>query len=229
MERPEIEVWKNSTDIQGERREKLISEFDSIADRIFKKEPAALKQLEAFFFNETTGVALASDSDRLVGYNIYKRLQMSGKTVLYSAVTNVRPEYQSGGLRRRFLKSVLRSELNSNDPGSVFLAFRTRNPIIWHVFSQCCDPLVPNYRAGSTIDEELVDLGVAVAKEIFPKLEVERPTMIMRNAFDWISYQSQPLHKDPEINQAFFKDLSGTDGIFAIGKARGDLLESWLS
>ncbi len=226
MERLEIEVWKNTTDIRLERREELILEFDQIADRIWEKEPAVYKQFETFYFNETTGVALALNGDRLVGYNIYKRIKMLGKTILYSAATNVRPEYQSGGLRSRFIKSILRTELNTDDPSSMFLAVRTRNPINWHVFSRCCDPIVPNYRDSSTIDNELMDLGVAVANELYPTLKVEKPTMIVRNAYDWVSYLEQPLHRDPEINQAFFRDLSRTDGIFAIGKVRGDLFES---
>ena len=199
-------------------------EFDSIADHIWQKEPAIYKNSESFYFNETTGVALAMDADRLVAYSIYKRLQPFGKTVLYSASTTVRPEYQSGGLRSRFLKSIIRAEQCTEDVSSIFLAVRTRNPINWHVFSRCCDPIVPNYRSSSTIDAELIDLGVAAAKEIFPKLKLERPTMIMRNAFDWLSYLNQPLHKDAKINEAFFRDLSATDGIFAIGRARTDLL-----
>jgi hypothetical protein len=219
-----IEVRKNTTDIQLDSLERLMREFDSIADQIWEKEPTIYKNLEAFYFNETTGVALATDDDRLVAYSIYKRVHMFDKTVLHSASTTVRPEYQSAGLRSRFLKSIVHAEQCSDSPGSMFLSVRTRNPINWHVFSRCCDPIVPDYRNGSTIEAELVDLGVAVAKEIYPTLDLERPTMIMRNAFDWLRYLNQPLHKDAKINEAFFRDLSGTDGIFAIGRARTDLL-----
>jgi GNAT superfamily N-acetyltransferase len=220
----DIEVRKNTTDIQLDSLERLMREFDSIADQIWQKEPTIYKDLEAFYFNETTGVALATDHDRLVAYSIYKRVQMFGKTVLHSASTTVRPEYQSAGLRSRFLKSIVHAEQCFDSPGSMFLSVRTRNPINWHVFSRCCDPIVPDYRNGSMIEAELVDLGVAVAKEIYPTLDLERPTMIMRNAFDWLRYLNQPLHKDAKINEAFFRDLSGTDGIFAIGRARTELL-----
>lgn len=219
-----IEVCKNTTNIQLDRRERLMREFDSIADQIWEKEPTIYKNLEAFYFNETTGVALATDDDRLVAYSIYKRLQVFGKTVLHSASTTVRPEYQSGGLHSRFLKSIILAEQYTDSVNSIFLAVRTRNPINWHVFSRCCDPIVPDYRNSSMIEAELIDLGVAAAKEIYPTLKVERPTMIMRNAFDWLRYLKQPLHRDQKINEAFFRDLSGTDGIFAIGRARTDLL-----
>jgi hypothetical protein len=220
----DVDVWKHTTEIPLDVREGLMRDFDRIADQIWEKEPTIYKNLESFYFNDTTGVALATDGDRLVAYSIYKRLNVSGKTILYSASTTVRPEYQSGGLRSRFLRSIVLAEQRSPSVEPVFLAVRTRNPINWHVFSRCCDPIVPDFRDGSTTNAELVDLGVAAAKEIFPQLEIERPTMIMRNAFDWLRYFKQPQHKDPRINAAFFGDLSAIDGFFAIGRARADLL-----
>jgi hypothetical protein len=225
MKRVDIKVWRYSTDLDPQLRETLIVEFDVIADQIFSKQGNVFKNRESFYFNETTGLAVATIDERLIAYSIYKRLNVLGEVVLYSVATNVTPEYQSGGLRRRFLKSMVQAERQSDNVAPTYLAFRTRNPIAWHVFWRCCSSIMPNY-VDPAIDTKLVDLGIATAKEIFPELEVERPTMIMRNAFDWVRYLSQPTHRDDSINAAFFRSLSQTDAIFVVGRMRPDLLLS---
>lgn len=221
----EIRIIRATTDISIGDKDKFIKEFDLIADIIWEKDPAIYKDAENFYFNSTTGLALALDDGVLVGYSIYKRLNPLGRKTLFSVSTTIRPAYQSRGLRSRFLQEIGRLERNTDMEEAIYLAVRTRNPINWHVFSRCCQVLVPDYRSGSIIDLDLVNLGYEACKEIYPHLTIERPSMIIRNAFDWLRYRVQPRHKNEEINRAFFEDLSPVDGIFAIGLAREDLFD----
>ena len=178
MDNVDIKVWRYSNELDPQLRETLIVEFDAIADQIFSKQGNVFKQRESFYFNDTTGLAVATMDGRLIAYSIYKRLNVLGEVVLYSVATNVTPEHQSGGLRRRFLKSMVQTERQSDNVAPTYLAFRTRNPIAWHVFWRSCSSIMPNY-VDPAIDPKLVDLGIATAKQIFPELEVERPTMIV--------------------------------------------------
>lgn len=222
MVHPTIEVWRDSTAIAADQRTALIGAFDQIADRIWDKEAGMYRTRESFYFNEASGVALAYDCDQLIAYSIYRRVETLGKNVIQWTSTTVSPAYQNRGLRSRFIKEILSAEhVNGRQ---VLLGTRTRNPINWHVFSRCCDEIVPDFRSTRRPNAELIDIGVSAAAKVWPSCSVERPTMIMRKAFDWLRFLEQPMHHDSAVNREFFRDLSEVDGYYVIGRPGAALL-----
>lgn len=219
LDQYQITVFPPGGSFGADQRRRFVELFDEVTEEIWNKpNPRLFRDKEDTLFRGDVGVGLIEASDEIVGFSIFRRLELEGARVLYHAALNIRPAHQGKGLRNMIVARVLKVE-QARCNGPLYYAWRTRSPVVWFPAAQKCRRIVPCILGGEP-DAELVALGRLVAAELYPAVGLETPSMIMRNVYK-ISYKVEPQHSDPVLNAAFLAALGTAgpaDAIFSIGE-----------
>src|SRR5262249_55888567 len=146
-------------------------------------------------FHDEYGLVFASKDAEVVGYSIYKRALLDDTPALYRAGAAVRVSHQREGFYRRMSQAMLTTEWSAR-PGveEMYLAWRTRNPLIWLANARLCQAVVPSIVDGH-VDAKLQDVCVRLAHQLYPDCPIEPPAMIMRNAYEHLTYIDEPYDR----------------------------------
>src|SRR5206468_216060 len=130
-------------------------------------------------FHDDYGLVFASANAEIVGYSIYKRLVLDGTPALYRAGAAVAVSHQRYGFYRMMSQAMLTTEWSAR-PGveEMYLAWRTRNPIIWAANARLCKAVVPSILEAQ-VDAKLQDVCLRLARQLYPDCPIEPPAMIM--------------------------------------------------
>jgi hypothetical protein len=214
-------VLPNGADVPPDQRTAILGTFDEIMDELWHKDPLLFRNQEKRLFADDHGFVIVSLDARAVGFLLYRRLTVGGEHVLYRSATHVRRAHHGRGLNRLMSERLLSLEYGEGTDGPVYIAWRTRNPIVWDWNRRLCSRVVPDLVTGDN-DPALVPRCVRAAGVLFPHLTVELPSMIMRGAYPLLSVREPQHHRDRRLDALFFENTSlanSDDAIFSFGRA----------
>lgn len=193
------------TALASAARSSLLAHFDTIANLIWGKPADVFQRLESWIFASDTGLLLArAPSGELVGFSVYRRLTLGSARIIHRETTNVIPAAQGRGVWTAFTRRLLHDLAAGTDGRPLHLAFRTRNPIIYMANYGLCEAIVPDLLRSRLPDPSLAELAGRAAEQLYPYLCLQRPAMVMPDAYVGAGYRSAPRHRDEEIHTRFF-------------------------
>lgn len=197
----------------------LAEEFDRLAETIWRKHDRFWREFPKLWSDEM-GSVFARDDGELVGFFLYQRLVVDGKSICYIHGINVHPRLQASGLAAQLWVKAVPYEATHSVGGTVHLAARTRNPLVLAMASRVCSKLVPGPDP-ATDDPELRTLALRVSETLYPGVHVEQPLMIIRDAYTDFSYLRPQHHRDRAVDAKIYGDqLGARDVYFMLGVLR---------
>jgi hypothetical protein len=173
-------------------------------------------------FHDEYGLVFASQNGEMVGYSIYRRLDLDNTPTLYRAGTAVAASHQRHGFYRRMSQAMLTTEWNDRpDVNAMYLAWRTRNPIIWQANALLCQATVPAIM-GRPVDADLQKACLHLARQLYPNCPIEPPAMIMRDVYAHLTYIREPSEHDASPVSAWLAASvpHPGDALFSVGILR---------
>jgi ribosomal protein S18 acetylase RimI-like enzyme len=216
-----VAVFGHGNDVSAQDRARLVHALEEITDELWYKDPFLVRKLEPHLFVEDTGFIAVSARSDIVGFLVYRRLNVDGEHVLYLVALDVRAAHQGRGITRLIAERVLTTTYAEWPEGPVYLASRTRNPIAWDWYRRLCSRVVPDLLTGDD-DPALVKLCTSTAERLYPELTLEVPSMIMRGAYPELAAKDPQHHHDPRLDALFFENASlarREDAVFSLGRA----------
>ena len=170
-------------------------------------------------FHDAYGLVFASTDAEIVGYSIYKRVVLDGTPALYRAGAAVAASHQRYGFYRRMSQAMLTTEWSAR-PGveEMYLAWRTRNPLIWAANARWCQAVVPSI-LDAQVDAKLQDACLRLARKLYPDCPIEPPAMIMRAVYEHLTYIREPYDHFASPISAWYADVvpNPGDAVFSAG------------
>ena len=157
-----IEIIRHGSEVPEARRDFLLDRIERImaSNWHFTKRHWSREDSP---FHDAYGLIFASTDAEIVGYSIYKRAVLDGTPALYRAGAAVAASHQRYGFYRRMSQAMLTTEWSAR-PGveEMYLAWRTRNPLVWAANARLCQAVVPSILDGQ-VDAKLQDACLRLA------------------------------------------------------------------
>ena len=173
-------------------------------------------------FHDAYGLVFASTDTEIVGYSIYKRVVLDGTPALYRAGAAVAASHQRYGFYRMMSQAMLTTEWSAR-PGveEMYLAWRTRNPLIWAANARLCQAVVPSIVDGQ-VDAKLQEACLRLARQLYPDCPIEPPAMIMRDVYEHLTYIREPYDHFASPISAWYAAVvpNSGDAVFSVGIVR---------
>jgi hypothetical protein len=170
-------------------------------------------------FHDEYGLVFASQHAEMVGYSIYKRVALDGTPALYRAGAAVAASHQREGFYRRMSQAILTTEWSAKPDGEeMYLAWRTRNPLIWAANARWCTAVVPAIVEGP-VDAKLQEACLRLARQLYPDCSIEPPAMIMREVYAHLTYLREPYDQVASPISAWYAAVvpHPGDAVFSVG------------
>jgi hypothetical protein len=213
-----IEIIRHGSEVPEARRDFLL---DCIA-RIMASNWHFTKRhwsREDSPFHDDYGLVFASKDAEIVGYSIYKRVVLDGTPALYRAGAAVAASHQRYGFYRGMSQTMLTTEWSAR-PGAeeMYLAWRTRNPLIWVANARLCQAVVPSTVDGQ-VEAKLKEVCLRLARQLYPDCPIEPPAMIMRGVYEHLTYISEPYDHFASPISAWYAAVvpNPSDAVFSVG------------
>jgi len=170
-------------------------------------------------FHDEYGLVFASQHADIVGYSIYKRVVLDGTPALYRAGAAVAASHQRFGFYRMMSQAILTTEWSAR-PGveAMYLAWRTRNPLVWAANARLCTAVVPSIVDGQ-VDAKLQEACLRLARQLYPDCPIEPPAMIMRDVYAHLTYIREPYDQVASPISAWYAAVvpHPGDAVFSVG------------
>ena len=200
-------------------RSALAETFDRLAETIWRKDDRFWREFPDLW-SDMMGSVLARADGELVGFFLYQRLVVDDKSIFYIHGINVHPRLQSSGLQAQLWAKAVPYEVARARGGTIYLAARTRNPLVLAIASRICSKIVPGPDPEND-DPALRALALRVSEALYPGVHVEQPLMIIRDAYTNFSYLWPQHHRNREVDARIYGDKLGEcDVYFMLGLLR---------
>jgi hypothetical protein len=213
-----IEIIRHGSEIPEARRDFLLDRIESIMASNWHFTKRHWSREDSPFHDEY-GLVFASTNAEIVGYSIYKRLVLDGTPALYRAGAAVAVSHQRDGFYRRMSQAILTTEWSAR-PGveEMYLAWRTRNPLIWAANARLCKAVVPSIVDGQ-MDAQFQEVCLRLAHQLYPDCPIEPPAMIMRNVYEHLTYIDEPYDHFASPISAWYANAvpNPGDAVFSVG------------
>lgn len=170
-------------------------------------------------FHQEYGIILQKVAGRCVAYSIYKRLEVEGRKIIYRAGAAVASEHHRKKMYSLMTRAILNMEYRQGAVEPVFLAWRTRNPLVWLHNSALCKAVVPSpYQTGTEMD--LVELCRGLSEALYPGVSLHLPYMVMSDVYEHlIEHKRDYSRMDPIVVDWFSRNLSDpASAVLCIGE-----------
>jgi hypothetical protein len=183
----------------------MVGLFKAISREIYNGQfEHPFEELTASFFREDQIIYLVKHNGEYVGFFIRRHCGMEQYRVINSRIAGVVPKYQKCGLYALIRELDFRIEWAQEPDRPRVLFYRTRNPILWFEMAKQCSRFGIDLASGRR-DEELVELGAALARALYPEYEYHRDTMTSFRAYPkHVFYKDLPHHRDPALDRLFY-------------------------
>lgn len=195
-------------------RPALAETFDRLAETIWQKDERFWREFPDLW-SDRMGSVLARTDGELVGFFLYERVVVDDKSIFYIHGINVHPRLQSSGLQGQLWTKAVPYEAAHARAGTIYVAARTRNPLILAIISRICSKLIPGPDPVND-DPELRTLALRVSETLYPGVRVEQPLMIIRDAYTNFSYLQPQHHRDRELDAKFYGDTLGARDVYFV-------------
>ena len=213
-----IEIIRHGSEIPEARRDFLLGRIASImasnwhfTQRHWSREDSP--------FHDEYGLVYASTNAEIVGYSIYKRVVLDGTPAVYRAGAAVLVSHQREGYYQMMSQAILTTEWSAR-PGveEMYLAWRTRNPLIWAANARLCQAVVPSIVDGQG-DAKLQEVCLRLARQLYPDCPIKPPAMIMRNVYEHLTYIDEPYDHIASPISAWYAAVvpNPSDAVFSVG------------
>jgi hypothetical protein len=213
-----LEVIPCGLDVPEFRKDFLLARINAIiADSWWTTKPHWSREESPF--HADFGLVFAHRNGEIVAYSLYQRMSLDGMPVIFRAGAAVAAVHQGQGLYRSMTRAIFKTEWRAiPDHDEIYYAWRTRHPSVWTANAKLCRIVVPSIVDGRG-DGALQEAGVRLGEKIYPGRPMETPSMVMRNAYDHMTYHEQPYHRSASaINHWFDRMLPDPlDAVFAVG------------
>lgn len=213
-----IEMIRVGSEVSEARRDVLLDDIARIMASNWRFTQRHWSREDSPFHHEY-GLVFARQNGEVVGYSIYKRLMLDGIPALYRAGTAVAASQQRHGFYRRMSETILTAEWNAMpDVNTIYLAWRTRNPVIWAANARLCQAVVPAIESG-LVDATLHEACLRLARQLYPNCPIEPPAMIMRDVYTHLTYLREPHDHVASPVAAWFAAVvpHAGDAVFSAG------------
>ncbi|WP_247321334.1 hypothetical protein [Bradyrhizobium sp. 21] len=218
----DLTFYWSGEDVPVSRRYELAFAFDEIASTIWGLPADFFRKVGPDLFSERDRVVVLSRQDKVIGFSVSRRLMVGDQPVLFRRYSCMYAADRGYGLYSALTAPVLEHEI-AQKPGTLFLAWRTRNPVVWFKNAAMCRRVAPDLRDGRA-DSELTELALAVCRAVYPKAEVDPVTLTVNSVYPGnTGYQVQPRHPLPELDAIFMAHPgmeSRHNALFGIGEIK---------
>jgi hypothetical protein len=216
----DLTFYWSGEDVPVSRRLELAFAFDEIASTIWGLAPDFFRNVGPDLFSERDRVVVLSRRNKIIGFSISRRIIIGVQPVLFRRYSCMYAADRGNGLYGVLTAPVVEREAAQHS-GTLFLAWRTRNPIVWFKNAAMCTRVAPDLRDGRA-DSELTELALAVCREVYPDAAIDPVTLTVHSVYPGNSgYQVQPRHPLPEFD-AMFMAYPGIESrhnaLFGIGE-----------
>jgi hypothetical protein len=219
----DLTFYWSGQDVPISCRHELAFAFDEIASTIWGLPGDFFRKIGADLFSERDVVVVLSREGNVIGFSISRRLIIDDQAILFRRYSCMYAADRGNGLYRALTAPVVEHEA-AKQRSALFLAWRTRNPVVWFKNASMCTRVAPDLLGGRA-DAEMEGLALAVCREIYPKSEIDPVTLRVNSVYPGNSgYQAQPHHPDPNLDAIFMAHpaaQSPHDALFGIGELKG--------
>jgi hypothetical protein len=219
----ELTFYRSGAEVPLPSRPGLAQSFDEIASTIWGIDKDFFRKVGPDLFTEQDRVVVVVNRrGKVVGFSISRRIAIADRIVLFRRYTAMYPGDQGRGLYGVLTAPVLNYE-SHRQRGSLYLAWRTRNPVVWFKNAAMCSRVAPNILEGRS-DADLIELALAVCHEVYPKAQIDPATLTIGSVYPGDSgYRTQPRHPNKELDATFGAHpaiRNPHDALFGIGEVR---------
>ncbi len=216
-----IEMIRDGSSVPESRRDVILDDIARIMSSNWHSTQRHWTRADSPFHGDH-GLLLAHVDGQAVGYSIYKRVTHDGTLALYRAGAAVVASHQRGGHYRRMSEAMLAAEWNAHpEAARLYLAWRTRNPLIWEANARCCVAVAPSIADGQT-DTALEAAGLRLARSLYPDCPIAPPAMVMRDVYSHLAYLHEPYDQVTSPVASWYAAAvpDPADAVFSIGIVR---------
>lgn len=218
----DLTFYWSGEDVPVSRRDDLAFAFDEIASTIWGLPADFFRKVGPDLFSERDRVVVLTREEKVVGFSVSRRIMIGNQPVLFRRYSCMYAADRGHGLYRALTAPVVEHEI-AQKPCTLFLAWRTRNPVVWFKNAAMCTRIVPDLR-DRCVDSELMDLALAVCREVYPRAEIDPVTLTVNSVYPGNSgYLEQPRHPLPELDAIFMAHpgiQSRHNALFGIGELK---------
>jgi hypothetical protein len=216
------EQFRRGCDVEPPRRKSLLEQINSIyAENWVVSSPHWSESHSPF--RDDLGMMLIWQESVLCAYTIYQRFKIGERPVIYRSATVIKPAHQRRGLYHRLNEFAVSDEtVEAVGQDAAFMAWRTRNPIVWYTLSGLCGRVAPSLNGGTENADDLVEIASELCAQLYPRQTLQLPSLIMPDVYGHLTYRHEPtMSSQPRLNAWFSSNLNTTrDSVFSVGELR---------
>lgn len=147
------------------------------------------------------------------GFGSFDMLREGNKNILYVSGLVIKKESQKHGMGTEIVKQAIQSARTMQPVD--YVAGRTQNPAVAQARLHYCDPVYP---LTAPVNDEVVQIGLAVHRHLKMRGPMDPVTLVTRNAYENPLTAIRPQSKLPAINAFFDQYVGPRDAAFIIGR-----------
>ena len=206
-----IEQYDSPASLSDDDRHNLLTAFNTIWATNYTGQPE--RYFDPFsegIFRDDQIIYLATENERNVGFFVRRYCDLAPYRIVHHRISAVVADLHNSQLAQVVRDIDLQRDRQRNGHRDRVMHLRTRNPIIWDLAAKICSRVAIDLHTGAR-DEELVNLGVDLAKLMYPSFRYDRDTMtnfdVMSSDGGTMLYKNPAHHRDKTFDEAFYAQL----------------------